>query len=180
MKNYFIVHGTFGHNKENWFGWLEEELKLKGYNVYNFNYPTPEGHNFENWSKVLDKAKDKITNESVFICHSIAPIFIVKYCLTNNISIGKLISVSGANNFKVGVPEFDEINRFMFVNDVSNFKTLCKERICFYSKNDPYVKLEALQSFAKSIDAMEIVYEDAGHFNTSAGYTTFVDILNYL
>ena len=46
MKNYFIIHGTFGHNKENWFGWLEETLKSKGFEVYNFNYPTPEGHNF--------------------------------------------------------------------------------------------------------------------------------------
>ena len=39
MKNYFIIHGTFGYNKENWFGWLEETLKSKGFEVYNFNYP---------------------------------------------------------------------------------------------------------------------------------------------
>lgn len=180
MKNYFIIHGTFGHNKENWFGWLEETLKSKGFDVYNFNYPTPEGHNFENWSKVLTCAKDKITEESVFICHSSAPIFLIKYCLTNNVKIGKLIAVSGANNFKVGVPEFDDINKFMFVDDVSNFKNLCKERICFYAKNDPYIKLEALQDFARSIEAKELVYDNAGHFNASAGYTEFKDILKYL
>lgn len=39
MRNCFIIHGTFGHNKENWFGWLEETLKSKGFEVYNFNYP---------------------------------------------------------------------------------------------------------------------------------------------
>lgn len=180
MKNYFIIHGTFGHNKENWFGWLEDELKLKGFEVFNFNYPTPEGHNFENWAKVLNQAKDKITEESVFICHSSAPIFLIKYCLTNNIKIGKLISVSGANNFKVGVPEFDNINKFMFVDDVSNFKNLCKERICFYSKNDPYIKLSDLKNFANSINAKEIVYDNAGHFNANAGYTEFKDIEKYL
>ena len=122
MKNYFIIHGTFGHNKENWFGWLEDELLKMGCEVFNFNYPTPEGHNFENWSNVLNKVKNKITDKSVFVCHSSAPIFLIKYCLTNNIEIGKLISVSGANNFKVGVPEFDDINKLMFVDDVSNFK----------------------------------------------------------
>ncbi len=180
MKNYFIIHGTFGHNKENWFGWLEDLLKAKGYDVYNFNYPTPEGHNFENWSKVLNTAKDKITEESVFICHSSAPIFLIKYCLTYNLKIAKLIAVSGANNFEVGVPEFDNINKLMFVKDVSNFKNLCKERICFYSKNDPYIKLEALQDFAKSIQAQEVVYDKAGHFNASAGYTSFEDIIKYL
>ena len=94
--------------------------------------------------------------------------------------IGKLIAVSGANNFKVGVPEFDDINKFMFVDDVSNFKNLCKERICFYAKNDPYIKLEALQDFARSIEAKELVYDNAGHFNASAGYTEFKDIEQYL
>ena len=95
MKNYFIIHGTFGHNQENWFGWLENKLTQQGFNVYNFNYPTPIGHNFENWSKVLDQAKKHINDESVFICHSSAPIFLIKYCLTNNLKIGKLISVCG-------------------------------------------------------------------------------------
>ncbi|MBQ9791154.1 MAG: alpha/beta hydrolase [Clostridia bacterium] len=180
MKNYFIIHGTFGHNKENWFGWLESYLKTKGLDVYNFNYPTPEGHNFENWSKVLNQAKEHITEDSIFICHSSAPIFLIKYCLTNNVKIAKLISVSGANNFKVGVKEFDDINKFMFVDDVSNFENLCKERVCFYSKNDPYIKLEALDDFAKSIKAKTVVYDDAGHFNESAGYTTFEDIIQYL
>ena len=180
MKNFFIIHGTMGHNKENWFGWLEDELNYRGFEVYNFNYPTPVGHNFENWSKVLDQAKDKITDESVFICHSSATIFVIKYCITNNIKIGKLISVSGANNFKVGVLEFDDINKFMFVDDVSEFKNLCKERICIYSKNDPYITLDALKDFAKSIDAKEIVYNNAGHFNESAGYTKFEDLLNII
>ena len=180
MKNYFIIHGTFGHNKENWFGWLEESLKQKGFDVFNFNYPTPEGHNYENWEKVLNQAKDEISSESVFVCHSSAPIFLIKYCLNNNKKIGKLISVSGANNFKVGVPEFDDINKYMFVDDVSKFKDLCKERFCFYAKNDPYIKFDALENFAKSIDAQAIVYENAGHFNASAGYNTFEDILKYL
>ncbi len=180
MKNYFIIHGTFGNNKENWFEWLENELTGRGFVVYNFNYPTPEGHNFENWSKVLNQAKANINEDSVFVCHSSAPIFLIKYCIKNNVKIGKLVSVSGANNFRVGVPEFDNINKFMFVDDVSQFKNLCKERICFYSKNDPYIKLEDLKDFAKSLDAKEVIYDSAGHFNESAGYTKFVDILNYL
>lgn len=180
MKNYFIIHGTFGHNKENWFAWLEEKLKSKGFDVYNFNYPTPEGHNFESWSNVLNQAKSEINEESVFICHSSAPIFLIKYCLFNNIKIGKLVSVSGANNFEVGIPEFDNINKHMFLDDVSNFKNLCKKRICFYSKNDPYITFNALQTFAKSIDAEEIVIDDAGHFNTSAGYMKFEEVEKYL
>lgn len=180
MKNYFIIHGTYGHNKENWFPWLENKLTEQGYEVFNFNYPTPEEQNFENWAQVLDKAGDKITEESIFICHSIAPIFLVKYILTKNIKIGKLISVCGFNNYIGGHPEFDDINKFMFVDDVSNFKSLCKERICFYSKDDPYIKCEKAHEFAQSIDAKEIVYNNAGHFNASAGFIEFQDIEEYL
>lgn len=180
MKNFFIVHGTFGNSKENWFGWLENILVNKGYDVYNFNYPTPEGHNFENWAKVLNQVKNKISNESVFICHSSAPIFIIKYCLTYNIKIGKLISVSGANNFLVGNPIFDDINKHMFVEDVSKFKSLCAKRICFYSKNDPYISFIALKDFAKSIEAEEIIVDNAGHFNKEYGFTEFKEIINYL
>ena len=180
MKNYFIIHGSFGNNHENWFGWLEDALKAQGSMVYNFNYPTPNGQSFENWSKVLDKAKDKISTESTFICHSIAPIFVIKYCITNNIKIGKLISVSGANNFKTNNPDFDSINKTMFLEDVSNFKNLCKKRICIYSKDDPYIPVSCLHDFAQSIDAKEIVYEKAGHFNENAGYTKFEDLLNLI
>ena len=134
MGNYFIIHGTFGHNKENWFPWLENELKKQGKEVYNFNYPTPQGQNFESWSEVLDKVKDKITPQTTFICHSIAAIFLVKYCIVNNLHIKKFISVSGANNFSVGVKEFDDINKYMFIDDVSKFKQLCPNRICYYSR----------------------------------------------
>ena len=62
MRNYFIIHGTFGHNKENWFPWLENKLIKKG-EVFNLNYPTPENQSFESWSKVLDKYKDKAMSQ---------------------------------------------------------------------------------------------------------------------
>lgn len=30
MKNYFIIHGSFGSSQENWFPWLEEEISKRG------------------------------------------------------------------------------------------------------------------------------------------------------
>lgn len=179
MKNYFIIHGTFGHNRENWFGWLENTIKAKGYDVYNFNYPTPEGQTFENWSKVLETAKDKITEESIFICHSIGCVFFAKYCIANNIKIGKCIFVSGCNNYYF-LDEFDKLNKFMYTDEIYKFIKLCNKRICIYSKDDPYIKLNDLQNFAHSIDAKEIVYENAGHFNEKAGYTKFEDLLKFI
>ena len=179
MKNYFIIHGTFGHSKENWFPWLENELKEKGFEVFNFDYPTPEGQSFESWSAVLDKVKDKISNESVFICHSIGCVFLVKYCIKNNFKIKKSIFVSGCNNY-FSLEEFDKLNKSMFIDNIGNFIDLCDERICIYSSDDPYISLNALEDFAKSIKAKTLVYKNAGHFNEKAGFKEFPDILKLL
>ena len=179
MKNYFIIHGTFGHNKENWFPWLENKIKEMGYEVYNFNYPTPDEQNFENWSKVLDKAKDRISNESVFICHSIGCVFLSKYCIKNNIKIKKSIFVSGCNNY-YNLEKFDRLNKSMFIDDISKFIDLSEERICIYNKDDPYIKFNALENFANSIKAKTIVYNHAGHFNEKAGFKKFTDIIKLL
>ncbi len=176
MRNYFIIHGTYGHNKENWFPWLENEIRKQGMEVYNFNYPTPEGQNFENWAKVLDKVKDKITNESVFISHSIGCVFLAKYCIKHNLKIGKCIFVSGCNNYYF-LENFDNINKYMYTDEIKKFINLCDERICIYSKDDPYIKIEALQDFSNSIKAKTIVYDHAGHFNEKSGYLKFEDLL---
>ena len=68
----------------------------------------------------------------------------------------------------------------MFTNEIEKFINLCSERICIYSKDDPYIKLNALQDFAKSIKAKEIVYKHSGHFNEKAGYTKFEDLLKLI
>ena len=179
MKNYFIIHGTFGHNQENWFPWLESELKKKGCTVYNLNYPTPEGQTFENWSKVLNEYKDKITDETVFICHSIGCVFLAKYCIYNKIKIGKAIFVSGCNNYYF-MPQFDEINKYMYTDRISEFKDYCSDVVCFLSKDDPYITFDELKKFANSVYAKQVVKENAGHFNEKAGFKKFEEILKYV
>ena len=88
--------------------------------------------------------------------------------------------VSGFNHY-LGLDEaFDDVNCTMYTNRCDEFAKLCKERISFYSKNDPYVKLEKLQEFAHLIEAKEVVVEDAGHFNTAAGYTEFPKLLEFV
>jgi predicted alpha/beta hydrolase family esterase len=124
--------------------------------------------------------KDKITEESVFVCHSSACVFLAKYCIGNNLKIGQSVFVSGFNNYYF-LKEFDDLNKPFYTDRLSEFKNLSGDRVCFYSKDDPYVKVEALQSFVREIDASKVfAYENAGHFNEKAGYTKFVDLFNIL
>ena len=58
--------------------------------------------------------------------------------------------------------------------------SLDKYIICFYSKNDPYVKYEAEKEFADTVATKQIVIDDGGHLNSESGYTEFKELLEYL
>lgn len=55
MKNYFIIHGSFGHSQENWFPWLEEQIKREGASCINLDFPIGVSkQNYSNWEMVLN------------------------------------------------------------------------------------------------------------------------------
>lgn len=181
MKNYFIIHGSSGSSQENWFPWLEETLKRGGEQVFNLDFPIGVNRQtYQNWEMVLNSVKRFINEESIFFCHSISCVFLVKYLTRNNLKIGKAIFVSGFNHYLGLGEDFDDVNCTMFTNKLGEIESLAKERICIYSKNDPYVRLEKLEEFAKETKAKEVCIEDGGHFNTASGYNTFEFLLSLI
>ena len=105
MENYFIVHGSFGSPYSNWFGFLYDFIASDKKQVYVPQFPVGVGYqNYENWSKLLKYYLDlNIINENTtIIAHSIAPVFISKFLVENNIKVKKLIFVCGFNKGKAG------------------------------------------------------------------------------
>ena len=96
------------------------------------------------------------------------------------IKIDKFISVAGFNNYLTGKKDYDKVNSSFFIPDVSAFPELCKSRVCLYSDNDPYVKLDALKNFADSIKAEHVLLKNSGHLNKEFGYTKLPTIELYL
>ena len=181
MKNYFIIHGSFGSSQENWFPWLENQIVGGGGTVFNLDYPVGYGkQNYDNWEMVLNSVKRFINEESVFFCHSISCIFLVKYLIRNNIKVGKVIMVSGFNHMFGLDDNFDDVNCTMYTNECEKIKDLAKERYCYYSDNDPYVPQALLKEFPKLIDAKPIVLKGAGHINKAAGFEKFEELLKYV
>ena len=173
MKNYFIIHGSFANPDMDWYPWLKEELIKLNQNVIVPTFPIGvDIQNYEVWKKELNKYKDYINENTVFIAHSIGPIFVIKYILNNNIKIDSLYSVSGFNGF-INIKDFDKVNQSFFMNDYSNFKNYCNNRIAIYSNNDPFVPHNLLEEFSKNIDASVSVIDNAGHFIEDDGYKTF-------
>lgn len=177
MKNYFIIHGSFVDSNVDWYPWLKKELKRIGQNVIAPNFPVGlDIQNYEAWKKELDKYKEYINGNTIFVAHSIEPIFIVKYVMENNINIDSLYSISGFNGL-INIKDFDKVNQSFFVNNISAFKNICHNRISFFSDNDPFVPYTLLETFSKKIEAEVHVIKNVGHFIEDDGYTTFPELL---
>lgn len=183
MKNYFIVHGSFSSPFSNWIPYLRKEIEDKGLVVYTPDLPSGVGYqNYTNWENMmLEYVKIGLINENTTIfAHSIAPVFICKFLVNNKIKIKRLVSVCGFNNYLGLNEEYDNVNESMYFNNLIDVKNYCGDIICYYSKNDPYVKYEVEKEFANTVADKEIVIDDGGHLNSESGYTEFKDLLEWL
>ena len=179
MSNYIIIHGSFGSKDSNWFPWLKKELKNRNLNIIVPQMPIGVGNqNFDNWSQELNKLD--INDQTIIIAHSIAPVFVCKYLISRKVKVKKLIFVCGFNNYLGINSEYDAVNESMYLNNLKEIKKYCKNIICFYSDNDPYVKFEVEKKFADSIASEQHIIIGGSHINTESGYTEFKDILNVL
>ena len=74
MKNYIVLHGSFGSKDGNWFPWIKEQLENRNKEVVVPQMPVGVGNqNFDNWSKEFKNLK--IDENTIIIAHSIAPVF---------------------------------------------------------------------------------------------------------
>ena len=183
MTNYILIHGSFGSPFVNWFPYLRKELENQGKIVYTPDFPTGVGYQtYENWEKLLKCYVDfGLLNENTIIfAHSIAPIFVCKFLVENKITVKRLVFVCGFNNYLGIDEEYDTVNESMYFNNLKDIKKYCKDIICFYTKNDPYVKYEKEKEFADTITNKQIIIEDGGRLNTDSGYQEFSELLKYI
>lgn len=181
MNNYFIIHGSFSSPFSNWIPYLRKEIENKGLEVYTPDLPSGVGfQNYDNWEKMIKiYVEAGLINENTTIfAHSIAPVFVCKFLVNNKIKIKKLISVCGFNNYLGINEEYDNVNETMYFENLKDVKKYCDEIICYYSKNDPYVKYEVEKEFADTIATKQIVIEDGGHLNSESNYSEFPQLLD--
>lgn len=183
--NYFIIHGTFGNPKDHWFMWLKIEIEKMGLKCTVPQFKTEEHiNNYEARKELLKKYidNDEINENTVFIGHSSGPIVVAKFLIEEKIKVKGIISVSGFNNTYGPDENYNKINSDFFVadKDLKKINNCAKFVYCFYSDNDPYLKLEDLEKFAKITKAEIFFIEKAGHFNTDMGYTEFPELLKVI
>jgi len=176
MKTAFIIHGVGGTPQENWFPWLKDELEKIGYQVFIPQFPTPEGQNLDNWLTTFKDYAKYINPESIIIGHSLGTPF--SLAITENHKFKAVFSVAGfvgltGNIFEEGMKTFT-LHNF----DWQKINANCEKFFIFNSDNDPYVKPEKGEQLKEYLKNSELItISGAGHFNESAGYTKFPQLL---
>ncbi|MBQ6460977.1 alpha/beta hydrolase [Candidatus Saccharibacteria bacterium] len=182
-EKYFIIHGSFGSSSSNWIPFLKEEIKKRRLEVYTPDFPIGVGRqSYESWSRLLKTYLDegKLNGNTTIFAHSIAPVFVCKFLIENQVKVKRLVFVCGFNNYLGINEEYDSVNKSMFTDELSGIKKYCDDIICYYSDNDPYVPFEVEKDFADAITAKQHVIENGGHLNSESGYTEFEDLTNYI
>ncbi len=177
-----IIHGTEGYPEENWFPWLKSQLESEGYQVFVPQFPSPPiiPANIEEWWKVLEEYKDIITEETIIIGHSLGGLFTLRileklpHPIKLAVTIGSPVGIEPIANF-------DRDSAFCgFDLDWEKIKTTSKNFIIFQSDNDPYVCLGNEEFLAEKLETDLSFVPNAGHFNATAGYTEFPQLMKQL
>ena len=182
-NNYFLVHGSFGSPFSNWIPYLRKKIEQKGLVVYTPDFPIGIGYQtYENWCKLLKVYIEAniLNGNTIIFAHSIAPIFICKFLIENQIKVNRLVFVCGFNHYLGINEEYDRVNESMYFDNLEEIKNYCDDIICYYTKNDPYVDDQTEKNFADMIATKQVVIDYGGHLNWESGYLEFEELLKYI
>ena len=124
-----------------------------------------------------------INKDTIFICHSLGPLFVSRVLIEEKIKVKGLVCVEAAGNHLMGNESFDRINRTFFIPSweyLDQIKNYIDFNYCFYSDNDPLVPYNILKEYIDHAATKSFFVEGAGHFNESSGYKTFPQLLELI
>ena len=176
----FIIHGTNGNSKENWFPWLKKELSKARPDIEVIvpDFPTGNAQSLENWLGVFQPYIGTIGEDTIFIGHSLGPAFILSVLeqIDKRIRAAFLVAPFVV---KLGIEQFDKLNKTFIAKEFNweEIRSHCTEFAVYASDNDPYVSMDKSKYVAENTKARFTVVHNAGHFNSAAGYTTFERLL---
>lgn len=173
-RAFLIMHGSYGSPEENWFRWLEKELKTLGYDVILEQFPVDDWNEIEkigrenidsytpvenlgSWKKYfVDNILPQIQDQEIgFVGHSIAPIFMLHMLSKYDIKVKTAIFVAPFFN----IPDAPNVWQFYPVNktfysydfDFDNIKKKIGKSFVVYGDNDPYVPAIEPSLFAEKL-----------------------------
>jgi len=171
--NALIIHGIEGHPEENWFPWLKEELDKLNIDTIIPKFPNADNPKLNEWLDFFKNYEDSINEDSILIGHSLGVSFILNFLEKNNKKIKAAFFTAGFAG-KIENEYNEKMKSFIDKDfDFEKIKNSCKKFFIYSSDNDPYVPLEKGKELANNLDSELVIVNNAGHFNTEAGYAKF-------
>lgn len=173
---FFILHGTGGEPDGNWFPWLKQKLEKQGHEVVVPDFPGIEEQSLESWMNTFDQYRDELTDDTVFVAHSVAPAFVLSL-LEQGVEAEACFFISAFTGL-LDI-ELDEANKTITDRDFDFEKIMdnCSYFKLYQGSDDPYVPLEKAENLANELNAELEVIEDGGHLNEPSGYIEFPKLL---
>lgn len=189
---FLILHGSFGSKEGNWFPDVRKRLESIGQKVIMPQFPIEDwdritaagekaefkNQNLKNWLSFFEKnilLQIKPTEKTVFIGHSLSPVFMLHVVERFSIKIESAIFVVPFLTLDETVWQIDRANETFYKTDF-NFKklqALIPVSYVLYSDNDPYVQPKFPLAFAKNMKSSTIMVKGAKHFNVDNKFFTF-------
>lgn len=182
MTTVVIIHGTENNSRGNWFGWLADELSLKGVTVIAPDFPTPHNQSLATWMATYESAtKNLRPEETLIVGHSTGAVMALRLAERADSPFRAVCAVCPFAE-DLGLDPYDDLNS-SFVKAPWDWPQVQKgaaHLLLLAGQDDPYVPLAIAQRVATSAHAELIIVENGGHLNAERGFSTFPLLLNLI
>jgi len=158
-KTVYILHGLGADSHANWFPWLKQELKNKGYTVAVPDFPRAAVPKLEEWLAVLRSVIGQY-GEGVLIGHSLGGLLAVQYLLAGGKSPKVILAATPYAKFPLA-PEIDGF--FPPAQSLFEIKNLT-DFVILQSDNDPYLSPDDGTKWAQALGGKLTILPRRGHF----------------
>ncbi len=160
--NVVLVHGWGGTGRQGWFSEVIKFLDKKGITVVAPDFPNTNNPTYIEWEKQFrQEVVPQINENTIFVGHSLAPSFLMRYLSENNLKLNTVIFVAPVLHNKIEKLDsfFDESFNW------NKIKKAVKKFIIVGSDNDPYIPMEDFNELAEKLSADFNLYKNRKHFS---------------
>ncbi|MFC1685554.1 RBBP9/YdeN family alpha/beta hydrolase [Nanoarchaeota archaeon] len=169
VKRVFIIHG-WGGSPGGWHLWMRDELKKKGFEVFNPQMPNTDTPKIEEWVGHLEKLVGKADEDTYFLGHSIGSQAVMRYLerLPEGVKVGGVVFVAGF--FYSNTERMEDLGKSIIKPwletpiDCEEIKKHAGKIVAIFSDNDKHIPLKNKKLFAEKLHAKIIVEHNKGHY----------------
>lgn len=179
MQRVIIVHGYEGNPNVHWLPWLRAELEKLGVEVLVPAMPNTNEPKLSEWLPHLQTVVGSSDEQTYFVGYSLGCPTVLRFleALPDGQKVGGAVLVAP---FAEPI-RLTELNSFVEPTWDDTKITQATDNITLISSdNDPYIPFDMAERMRDRFQAKLITLHNAGHINTSSGYTDAPEVLTEL